>query len=82
MKTEQGKIVKERKQEGKMRNKWPKNAGENRETSACRMHPDRTRGAQLVKHQHVINAQYTEYEASDEYVLISSNKRRFEQGGN
>ena len=29
----------------------------------------------------VINAQYTEYEVLDEFVLISSNRRPFEQGG-
>ena len=34
IKTEQGKIVEERKQEGKMRNKRPKHARENREMFA------------------------------------------------
>ena len=57
-----------------MLNKWPKHARENRETSARRTHHDRTCGIQLLKNQLVINAQYTEYEASDEYVLISSNR--------
>ena len=28
-----------------------------------------------------INAQYTKYEASDEFVLISSNRQQFKQGG-
>ena len=55
---------------------------ENQETSAHRTHPDHTHGTQLLKHQIVINAQYMEYEASDEFVLISSNRRQFEQGGN
>lgn len=64
-----------------MRNKWPKHTRENRETSARQMHPDRTCGTQLVKHQLIINAQYMEYEASDNFVLISSNRREFEQGG-
>ena len=57
-----------------MRNKWPKHVGENRETPTRRMHPDRTHGTQLLKNKLVINAQYTEYEVSDEYVLISSNR--------
>ena len=30
----------------------------------------------------IINAQYIEYEMSDEFVLISSNRRQFEQRGN
>ena len=51
MKTEQGKNIKERKQKGKMRNKWPKHARENREISARLMHPDRTRVTQLLKYQ-------------------------------
>ena len=55
-KIEQGKIVKERKQEGKMQNKWPKHMRENQETSAHRMHLDRTCGIQLLKNQLVINA--------------------------
>ena len=64
-----------------MRNKWPKHVGENRETPTRQTHPDCTHGTQLLKNQLVINAQYTEYEVSNEYVLISSNRRRFEQGG-
>ena len=64
-----------------MRNKWPKHVGENRETPTRRTHLDCTHGTQLLKNQLVINAQYTKYEVSDEYVLISSNRRRFEQGG-
>ena len=57
-----------------MQNKWPKHMWENRETSACRMHLDWTRGTLLLKNQIVINAQYIEYKASDEFVLISSNR--------
>ena len=80
-KTKQGKIVEERKHKGKMQNKWPKHVWENQETSARRTYPDHTRGIQLLKNQLFKNAQYMEYEASDEYVLILSNKRRFKQGG-
>ena len=57
-----------------MRNKWPKHARENQETSARQTHPNHTRGTQLLRHQVVINAQYTTYEASDRFVLISSNR--------
>ena len=56
MKTKQGKSVEERKHEGNMRNKWPKHARENRETFTRQMHPDHTRGTQLLKHHIVINA--------------------------
>ena len=82
MKTKQGKSVEERKHEGNMRNKWPKHARENRETFTCQTHPDHTRGTQLLKHHIVINAWYMKYEASDEFVLISSNRQQFQQGGN
>ena len=66
---------------GKMGNKWPKHARENWEVSAHQTHPNRTCGTQLVKHQLVINAQYTKSKVLDKYVLISSKRRRFEQGG-
>ena len=82
MPTEQGRSMKKKEQEGKMRDKWPKCAWENREKSARRVHLDRTCGTQLVKHQLVINAPYTEYEASNKCVFISSNRRKFEQRGN
>ena len=45
------------------------------------MHPDRTHGTQLVKHQLVINASYMEYEALDGYVFILSNRQKFKQRG-
>ena len=46
-----------------------------------RAHPSRTLSAQPLKHQVVINVQYTEYEASDKPVLISSKRRENEQRG-
>ena len=64
---------------GKMQDKWPKHARENRGKPARQTHIDHT---QQIKHQLVINAPYTEYEASDRYVFISSNRRKFKQGGN
>ena len=75
MPTEQGRSTKKKEQEGKMWNTRPKHVWENQEKSACRTYPDRTRGTQLVKHQLVINVQYTKYEVWDERVLISSNRR-------
>ena len=51
MKTEHGGNAEKRKQKGKMQNKCPKHSRENRETSTRPMHPDRTRGTQLIKHQ-------------------------------
>ena len=66
--------MKKRKKEGKWRNKWPKRARENRGKSARQTHLDRTRGTQQIKHQLVINMLYTEYEASDGYVFILSNR--------
>ena len=65
-----------------MQNKRPKRVRENQEKSARRTHLDHIHGTQLVKYQLVINAQYTKYEASDEYVLILSNRQKFKQGGN
>ena len=82
MPTEQGKITKKRKQEGKMQDKWPKHTRENQEKFARQTHLDHTRGTQQIKHQLVINAPYTEYEASDGYVFISSNRQKFKQRGN
>ena len=38
--------MKKRKKEGKMQDKWPKCAWENREKSARQTHPDRTHGSQ------------------------------------
>ena len=55
MPIEQGKIMKKRKHEGKMRDKWPKRAWENREKSAHQTYLNRTRGTQQIKHQLVIN---------------------------
>ena len=49
--------------------------------SARRMHPDHTHGTQRLIHQLVINVPYTEYKAPNGYVFISSNKRKFKQGG-
>ena len=63
-----------------MKNKWPKHVRENRDMFARRAHPSCTRGAQPLRHRVVINAQYTEYEASGEFVLISSKRRENEQG--
>ena len=57
-----------------MQNRGPKLTLENQDMFACRAHPSCTRGAQLLRHQVIINAQYTEYEASDEFVLISSKR--------
>ena len=65
-----------------MQDKWPKWARENKKKkTACRTHPDHTRGTQQLIHQLVINEPYTEYEASNGYVFISSNKQEFKQGG-
>ena len=55
--------------------------GKTKKKYARRTHPDHTRGTQQLIHQLVINAPYTEYEASNGYVFISSNKRKFKQGG-
>ena len=63
-----------------MQYKWPKCAWENREKSARQTHLDRTHGTQQIKHQFVINAPYTKYEASNDYVFISSNRQKFKQG--
>ena len=57
-----------------MRDKWPKHARENRNKFARQTHPNRTHGTQRLKHHLVINAPYTEYEVSDGYVFISSNR--------
>ena len=47
---------------------------------ARRAHPSCTRGAQPLRHQVIINAQYTEYKVSSKFVLISSKRRENEQG--
>ena len=60
-----------------MRDKWPKRAQKNRGKSAHQTHLDCTHGTQQIKHQLVINAPYTKYKASDRYVFISSNRRKF-----
>ena len=62
-----------------MQNKRPKLKQENRDMFARRAHLSRTRGTQPLRHQVIINAQYMEYEASDELVLISSKRRENEQ---
>ena len=41
------------KKEGKMQNKWPKHAWENRDIFAQQVHPGHTRGIQLLKHQNL-----------------------------
>ena len=82
MPTEQGKKTKKRKMEGKWRHKWPKHAQENRGKSARQTYLDRTCGTQQIKHQLIINILYTEHEALDGYVFISSNRQKFKQGGN
>ena len=69
------------KEEGKMQNKLPKLTQENRDMFARQTHPSRTRGAQPPRHQILINAQHTKYEASDEFVLISSFRRDNKQRG-
>ena len=48
---------------------------------ARQAHPNHIRGTQPLKHQVVINVQYTEYEALDELVLILSKRRENEQKG-
>ena len=48
---------------------------------ARQTHPSRTRRAQPPRHQILINAQHTEYEVSDEFVLISSFRRDNKQRG-
>ena len=55
-----------------MQNKWPKLTWENLNMFTHRAYPSRTLGAQPLRHQVVINAQYTEYKASYKFVLISS----------
>ena len=64
-----------------MQNKWPKHQLENRDCP----HYERILAVHVVFNcsntKTIINAQYTEFEASKEFVLISSNKRQFEQGG-
>ena len=47
--------MKKRKQEGKIRDKCPKHAQENREKSARQTYLDRTRGTQQIQHQLIIN---------------------------
>ena len=63
-----------------MQDKWPKCVRENQEKSTHRTHPNCTHGTQRIKHQLVINAPYTEYEASDRYVFISFNRRNSNKG--
>ena len=43
-------------------------AGKQKKKSTRRTHPNHTRGTQQLIHQLVINAPYTEYEASNGYV--------------
>ena len=81
MPTEQGKITKKRKHEGKLRDKWPKRARENREKSTRQTHLDRTRGTQQIKHQLDINVSYMKYEGSNSYVFISSKQTRIQTRG-
>jgi len=64
-----------------MQNKLPKLTQENRDRFARQAHPSHTQGTQELRHQVVINAQYTEYEASDELGLISSKRRGNEKRG-
>ena len=69
---------------GKRREKC-KTSGQNmrRKTKTC-PHDERILAVHVAFNysntKTVINAQYTEYEASNEIVLISSNRRQFEQG--
>ena len=81
MKTEQGKNTKERKHEGKC-----KISGQNmHEKAEKRLHVRRILTVHVAPNcsniKVVINASYTEYEASDKFVLILSNRWQFEQEG-
>ena len=58
---------------GKMQNNGQNLSG-NQDRFAHQAHPSRTHGTQPPRHQIVINAQHTEYEASDESILISSKR--------
>ena len=64
-----------------MQDKWPKCVRENQEKSTHRTHPNCTHGTQRIKHQLVIKAPYTEYEASDDYVFILSRQTRIQIRG-
>ena len=74
-KTLECQLNKERKRRnGKRREKCKINGEkcvqENQGKSARQMHLDCTRGTQQIKYKLVINAPYTEYEASDDYIFI------------
>ena len=76
------KNTRERKEERKVQNKFPKFMWENQDMFICWTYHGRTWGVQPPKHQIFINAQHTEYKALDKFVLISSKRRDNEQGGN
>ena len=82
MPTEQGKIMKKRKEEGKCEINGQNVCGKTEKNFAHQTHLDHTQGTQQIKHQLIINVLYMEYKASDDYVFISSNRQKFKQGGN